>query len=702
MMPSTRSLLLFLIAAVTLLLPAASDLPPAPPTPASPETQAELAAAFSRRLQEHPGANPLTFDLFTPELDTAFLTPDGKTAVLWLALRDDSGRLLATEPGLALARLSDQGWQVLLPGDPGWEETLAALPDGWLPAELSPAPKAVTSGENIPTAPLTGYFLPYAAGTSRWLEGSISHFQYIPELGYPSCSIDYCHYAYDFTDSWHFPLLASKTGTVFASRDSCSDGNPNCTNYMVLYNSSEGTYQIYLHMAYGTIPNQLTPGTAVKRGQYIGDSDDTGYSTSQHVHFMVTYSVWMGGDGYYWGQSVDIRFADVAINNGIPRTCYEVTHFSIYDGATECLGDKSDPRNPANDWFVSGNLGAYPPTGSLTQPAAGAVVASGNSPLIDVTAAVNDDVQVTAVRLLAKLSGQWVEIGPKVTQPIQPGIFDWDVNLCSVGPLNGPLEVALRVWDYEGNVALVLDPRTIQVDHACPPPTSQLNPAESFDSTAVRLSWDAASAGAGLSSFDLQWRQEPSSWNPANTISLPGDSRSTWFVGQPGNSYAFRLRALDVNNQPEPWPAGEAFETSVTLPAACTPDGFEPDDNPAQARTLPLGVSAQGNLCGAGDPDWFKVEIENPGDYFTVAPSEGGGAAVRITVVAGDGETVLTSGQAPDVGQGTILRFQAAAAGSYYLKVEPLTAFLMGTGAVYSLRVSETRLTFLPFLALNP
>ena len=250
---------------------------------------------------------------------------------------------MATEPGLVLAQLSDEGWQVLLPGDPGWEETLKSLPEGMLPLELSPAPKNIALDTNAITGPLTGYYLPYAAGTSRWLEGSISHFQSIPELGYPSCSQEYCRYAYDFTDAWHFPLLASKRGTVVAARDSCSDGNPSCTNYIVLRNSSEGTYQIYLHLAHGTIPNKLTPGTTVQRGQYIGDSDDTGYSTSQHVHFMVTDSIWMGSSGYYWGRSIDIRFADVAINNGIPRTCYEVTHFPIYDGATECLGDKSNP-----------------------------------------------------------------------------------------------------------------------------------------------------------------------------------------------------------------------------------------------------------------------------------------------------------------------------------------------------------------------
>jgi len=494
-MKTTRFLTLLLLSVAILLLPAVDD---PPPTTASTETLADLSDAFTQRLQGTSDVKPLVFALFTPELDTAFLSPDGETAVLWLALRDDSGRRLATEPGLALATLSEDGWQVMLPGDPGWEKTLKTLPEEMLPLEQSPAPADAPVEANAVNAPLTGYYLPYAAGTSRWLEGSISHFQYIPELGYPSCDIEFCHYAYDFTDAWHFPLLASRRGSVVASRDSCTDGSTSCTNYIVLYNSNDQAYQIYLHLAHDTIPGKLMPGTTVQRGEYLGDTDDTGYSTSQHVHFMVTNSIWMGSSGYYWGYSIDVRFADVPINNGIPRTCYEVTQFPIYDGATQCLGNKSDPRNPANDWFVSGNLGAYPPTGELTRPAAGAIVTVGNTPLIDVTATASDDVKVTSVRMVAKLNGQWVEIGPKVTQPTQPGVYDWDVDLCAAAPINGPLEVALRVWDHEGNVASALGPRTIQVEHACPPPTSQLNPAETFDSTAVRLNWMRPVPGLGL------------------------------------------------------------------------------------------------------------------------------------------------------------------------------------------------------------
>ena len=153
-----------------------------------PKQKTELSAAFFDRIESKSATKSLTFDLFTPEVDAAYTSPDGKTAVIWLALRDDSGRLLATEPGLVLGILTDNGWQVLLPGDPGWDEIFNNLPEGLLPAEQSPAPKGSEMIPNVEIQTLNGYYLPYAADTSRWLEGSISHFQSIPELGYPSCT----------------------------------------------------------------------------------------------------------------------------------------------------------------------------------------------------------------------------------------------------------------------------------------------------------------------------------------------------------------------------------------------------------------------------------------------------------------------------------------------------------------------------------
>ncbi|GIV65647.1 MAG: hypothetical protein KatS3mg047_0040 [Bellilinea sp.] len=697
-MPGRRGLKLLILFCCLICLTAPAE-PPLLPAPEA--TKNELWSAFSQRLQGDAAIRPLAFDLFAPELDTAFLTADGKTAVLWLALRDDYGRRLATEPGLALARQNPDGWQILLPTDPQWQMTLDSLPPHSLPAEIQPLAGNSVNEEIIINAPLTGYYLPYAAGTAKWMEGSISHFQSIPELGYPSCSEVYCRYAYDFTDYTPFPLLASKEGYVLASRDSCTDGSPTCTNYIVLHNRTEDTYQIYLHLAHGTIPDKLTPGTFVQRGQYIGDSDDTGYSTSQHVHFMVVHknTLYFSNSGYYWGRSIDIRFADVPINNGIPRNCYEVTRFPIYDGATECLGNKLDPRNPANDWYVSGNVGAFPPSGSLTRPAAGATLLTGTGTVMDVSATASDDVRVTAVRLVVRINDQWVEAGQKVSTPVQTGQYDWDVDLCSVGPLNGDVEIALRVWDHEGNVAAALNPRTIHVDHACPPSSSQLKPAEVFDSTAVRLSWDGFDNGAGFGGFDLQWRPESGAWQDGGIIRLPAYQRSVWFVGEPGQSYAFRLRAVDINGQPENWPAGDAAETTAALPLSCQADEYEPDDSPSQARLLSTGETVIGNLCPQNNGDGFRITIDQPGNYLLSALSQSGGAAVRLRLFDENGLNELATAQAPAAGENTFLRFEPTAPATYYLKVEPLQPNLFGSQAVYRLNLWPVQDTFLPLIS---
>jgi hypothetical protein len=72
---------------------------------------------------------------------------------------------------------------------------------------------------------------------------------------------------------------------------------------------------------------------------------------------------------------------------------------------------------------------------------------------------------------------------------------------------------------------------------------------------------------------------------------------------------------------------------------------------------------------------------------------------VRITVYAEDGKTVLANGQAAGVGQAAIVRFQAAIAGSFYIKIEPLTTYLLGTDAVYGVSVVEVQEVFLPLVA---
>ncbi len=658
---------------------------PPPPQLASGTEKEALWIAYQQRYDQFLAANqddPIA-SLFEPVLDEAFISPDGKTAVLWLALRDYSGRILGTEPGVAMATFTADGWQVLLKGDAGWDEAVSQLPQGYLPAELQ------SSGHQAPAeSPQTvwGYYLPYVAGTAHKLEGSVLHFNNYPPLGYPSCEQAYCQYAYDFTDVGHFPMVASRAGTVVSYRDSCTDGSTTCTNYNVLYDAG-GNYQIYLHLANGTVPNHFVEGTPVGRGAYIGDTDDTGYSTSEHVHFMVVPSFWTGDGGYPWGYSMDARFTDVAINNGIPRSCYEVTHLPIYDGATQCLGNKADPLNPNNDWFTSGNTGANPPTGQLTRPVAGAVVAPGSNPLMDVTASTQDDVHVNTAVLLGLIGGSWREIAPRVSNPNAAGVFDWDVNLCQVGPLNGPLEVALKIWDHEGNVVSLLSRRTIQVDHACPPPVSQMSAPTTYDGTAFLLNWTATASGAGISSFQVQWRSGAEAWSESRQMTYSAGVRAAWFVGVPGGSYGFRMRAIDNNGQPEAWLAGDAAEITVTTPATCLGDSAEQDDTATTAVFISFGAEQQRNICGLGDADWFKFSSGDQDRYFIFARTIGGGAAVRVSVYDSDGTTLLGSATAPAVNTSTSLGVVVPKNQTVYIKAESAFANLTGTAVLFGMKV---------------
>ena len=672
-----------------------------PPTTASAVEAEGLWRAYQSRYQKDLTINsndPLA-TLFEPVLDHAFISPDGKTGVLWLALKDHTGRILATEPGLVLAVRENETWRIVYSGESEWQQIKASLPASFLPASFQSAPE--NQLEQTINAPITGYYLPYVAGTKHRLEGSVLHFNNYPALGYPSCEAEFCRYAYDFTDSGHFPLVASKAGVVISSKDSCYDGSTACTNYIVLQDVVGGAYQIYLHLAHNTIPDHLTYGAYIGRGNYIGDTDDTGYSTSEHVHFMVTTSFWLsdpGETGYPWGRSVDMRFADVTINGGIPRTCYEVTHLPIYDNATQCIGTKTDPLNPQNDWFVSGNQGASPPSGQLTRPVDGAVVAGGSNPLMDVTAQTSDDVRVVRAVLQAKINGAWTEIGPQVTTPSSTGVFDWDVNLCQAGPLNGPLEVALKLWDHEGNVVGLLSKRTINIDHACPPPVSQMTAPTTYDGTALKLNWTSSESGVPISFYQLQWRAGQTAWSTDRMISLAPTNLTTWFVGAAGGSYGFRLRAIDANSQAEPWLANDAAEVTVSLPATCTGDAFEQDDSAATAEVISLASENRRNICATGDEDWFKVTLGEYKAIKLVVTSLGGGAAVKVSVYAPDAQTLLSSASSPQVASGVSLWVHVGDLSYVLVKAEAAFANLSGTAVTYALTAIGGYSNFVPLI----
>lgn len=324
-----------------------------PPTPVMTDEEA-IQAALDDSLNQMREMS-LAYLLYDVEIDHLEFAEDGSLALVWLAFHDpQTGENIATEPGLALARRAEDGqaWGITLQVDPAWTETLALVPEAMLSAEnkaelLAPEPDEASAQA---TTPIGGYKLPWKGGTYNYISGSIGHV-----LTYKSCPTT-CMYAFDFADGTMFPIHAARSGVVKYFYDSAANGNTSTTNYIVLEDASTTptTYQVYYHLAQGTIPAGLrVVGAPVSQGQYIGNADDTGASTGHHLHFHVHTN-----PNAVWSTSIDITFDDVGENGGRPRTCAEAAAYPSY--GTQCA--------PGNKLLSGNSSGAAPAAPAITGP----------------------------------------------------------------------------------------------------------------------------------------------------------------------------------------------------------------------------------------------------------------------------------------------------------------------------------------------
>ncbi len=91
-------------------------------------------------------------------------------------------------------------------------------------------------------------------------------------------------------------IMAARAGVVFdiaasnfsGGLDPARDG-PNANVVRILHD--DGTYAIYAHLNTNSI--RVRPGDRVRRGQYIADSGNTGFSSGPHLHFAVVRNVGM-------------------------------------------------------------------------------------------------------------------------------------------------------------------------------------------------------------------------------------------------------------------------------------------------------------------------------------------------------------------------------------------------------------------------
>jgi hypothetical protein len=580
---------------------ATPDLPGGSETAVSP-VDPDLETAVKTALEKAGDR----WDVFDYQIDHVQAQDDGQLAIVWLAAVDpETGQILGREPELALGRkMGDGGWQILLEDDEKFDETFKTFQF----AEKSVEGDYLTESDTEPkgTQVFGGYYLPWAENLEKRLTWSIAHSSCVP--------IYYCTYAFDFADGTVFPLVAAKGGTVYHWKDSCANGDPYCTNSITLEDRSTTpvTYQIYLHIAQNSVPANLKEvGTPVMQGQYIADADDTGYSSGNHVHFMVVSEEtrYTSSKGYIWGVSEDITFRDVTINwdeatqGGRPRLPYEA---DIYGGEGQTF-------------YISGNLPANPPTGELTAPVTNTYLIG---PDLSVAGWGEDDIAVTKMEVLAHIDGTWVKVGSdQTTNP-----FDTVIDLCSYDVPDGFFDLGLRVWDYEGNPSAIQPVRNLVKDVECG--TSGTDPQVNFVLDGGRLilpqngfvSAMATKGTTGSAINSVAFWLHSSDWENDAWVKLGEDTNGSngWQAAisttnyPEGSDYTVMAVVTDALGNQDVSINGAAI-VDHTLPQIT----IEQFDSPVLTSAITLDWTASDSLSGL---DRFDLAVSvNSGGYQTVA-----------------------------------------------------------------------------------
>ncbi len=399
----------------------------------------------------------MAFIVFRVSIDHVDYSEDGSLALVWISMVDkNTGEVQNSEPGLVIAHATGDPaspWSVTFQADPTFAAELMAIPESMMSLDTKAHYMPGVQQSSKDGVVYKGYKLPWTKGDSVYLTGSIGHV-----FTYKSCPST-CLYAFDFANGSMFAIKAAKHGYVKYVQWTYPNGNTTNANYIVLEDPSTTptTYQVYYHLAQNSIPAALrVVGTEVMQGQYLGNADDTGYSTGNHLHFHVHTT-----PGSVWGNSVDIVFDEVSINGGRPRTCSEAKAYPDY--GSQCA---------SGNLFVSNNGDVATPTGGITSPAAYSTVTSST---INVSGWMSDDTAVASGQLLYNTGGSWTPIGNALT--VSP--FTQEIDLCSAGISDGTFFLSIEVTDKAGKVSTGTQGLTeLKKSYTCPAQPPACSPAD--------------------------------------------------------------------------------------------------------------------------------------------------------------------------------------------------------------------------------
>lgn len=193
--------------------------------------------------------------------------------------------------------------------------SLDLLEDGSIPY-LEYEYQYLAGNPNSRHRPVSAYRAPFAVGTNYPVT------QAFPKIA--THTTPDSHYAIDLAMPVGTNIFAARGGVVFDVASSNFRGGldperdgPAANVVRIMHD--DGTYAVYAHLNTNAI--RVRPGDVVKRGEYIADSGNTGFSSGPHLHFAVVRNAGMRIE------SVPVTFMGADASTVVPASGMALTAY---------------------------------------------------------------------------------------------------------------------------------------------------------------------------------------------------------------------------------------------------------------------------------------------------------------------------------------------------------------------------------------
>ena len=242
------------------------------------------------------------------------------------------------------------------------------------------------------------------------------------------------------------------------------------------------------------------------------------------------------------------------------------------------------------------------------------------------------------------------------------------------------------------------------------PPHTELHPLSATQtSTAFLIEWSSSDNLSGIDYHELQWSIDNGAWQ-TYPDTFNGYTQSTWVVGTPGHSYAFRMRGIDLAGNAETLPAGA--QTSTIIPAnVCTaPDEWEVDNTAISASGIDINQAQTHNFCnpeasdGLSDTDWITFTVQAGQRYLIQASPTSPNAAAVISIFTGDGVNLTLHAEMAQTrwGKSAFIDWIATTDEVLYIRVRHTDGRVAGSSVTYQVYSTKIYPVFMPVISRIP